>query len=127
MRKHGLEHIRAAVKLVALKGTRADLDAYASLLVAIAERVAQVYPDTGKRVTPAERIAVAEVRAAAGLGESGCSRCGIRVRRCAYTVPHRTPWAAAGDGNWTQPDSYAPPTAPRTHAAARAPFRPTRR
>jgi hypothetical protein len=71
MREHGLEHIRAAVKLVALKGTRADVDAYARLLVAIAERVAQAYPDTGKRVSPTERIAVAEVTAATGLGEGG--------------------------------------------------------
>jgi hypothetical protein len=65
--KPGLEHIRAAVELLERKAEPDDADAFARFLVAIAERVARAYPESGEPVSAAEREAVAEVRAAAGL------------------------------------------------------------
>ena len=67
LRAHGLDHIRAAIGLLELKGEPGDADAFARFLVDVAERVARAYPETGESVSAAEEEAVAEVRAAAGL------------------------------------------------------------
>jgi hypothetical protein len=67
LRRHGLAHIRAATHLLALKREPSEVDAYARFLVEIAERVANAYPESGERVSAAEREAIAEVRAAAGM------------------------------------------------------------
>jgi hypothetical protein len=67
LRKHGLDHIRAAVDLLAAKGEPADLDAYARFLVEIAEHAARAYPETRDPVSAAEHEAIAQITAAAGL------------------------------------------------------------
>ncbi len=55
LRRHGLDHIRAAVDLLAQKGEPADVDAYAyaRFLVEIADDVARAYPETDDPVSAA--------------------------------------------------------------------------
>ncbi len=67
LRAHGLDHIRSAIGLVELKGEPGDVDTFARFLAGIAERVARAYPETEEPVSAAEKEAIAEIRAAAGL------------------------------------------------------------
>ncbi len=65
---HGLEHIRAAVKLVEEKADPADLSAFVQFGLDVAGRVACAYRETKAPISEAEQRALTEVAAAFGRG-----------------------------------------------------------
>jgi hypothetical protein len=66
-RIHALEYIREATALVEQNGTAADVDASATFIVEVAERVARAYPDVEQPIASAERKTLAEIAAAVRL------------------------------------------------------------
>jgi hypothetical protein len=74
-RAYSLERIGNAIDVVRQKGQPADVDAFASFVLDVAENVARAHPETGEHVSHAEKNALAEIRAAAGLDQRDRSAC----------------------------------------------------
>lgn len=66
LREQGVQRIGEAAKLLEQKATPAELEAYRSFVVALAERVAGAHREDGQQVSPAEREAVEAVRSSLG-------------------------------------------------------------
>ena len=66
LKQHGLQHLRDAVGLLERKATPAQLDAYKSFVLSLADKVANAHREGGsaEAVSEAERAAIAEITTA---------------------------------------------------------------
>jgi hypothetical protein len=68
LREAGLQRVRDGVALVEQKGTPEELDEYRRFIATLAEKVASAHREGGESaVSDAERAAIDQIRAAAGL------------------------------------------------------------
>ncbi len=66
LREQGVQRIGEAAKLLEQKATLAELEAYRSFVLALAERVASAHREDGQQVSPAEQEAVEAIRSSLG-------------------------------------------------------------
>jgi len=66
LKDSGLQHLRAAIKLLEPKVTLEELDEYRRFVLNLAEKVATAHREDGETVSPAERAAIEEIAAALG-------------------------------------------------------------
>ena len=66
LKDSGLQHLRAAIKLLEPKVTPEELDEYRRFVLNLAEKVATAHREDGETVSPAERAAIEEIAAALG-------------------------------------------------------------
>ncbi|WP_433304989.1 hypothetical protein ACQP2F_16865 [Actinoplanes sp. CA-030573] len=70
LRDHGLRHLREAVALLEAKATADEVDGYRRFVIAVANKVAAAHREDGEAVSPAEAVAIEQITAALGAGES---------------------------------------------------------
>src|SRR6266571_9200092 len=61
LKDSGLQHLRAAIKLLEPKVTLEELDEYRRFVLNLAEKVATAHREDGETVSPAERAAIEEI------------------------------------------------------------------
>jgi hypothetical protein len=68
LKEHGLQHLRDAVGVLERKATPAELEAYKSFVLGLADKVANAHREGGstEAVSEAERGAIGEIAAALG-------------------------------------------------------------
>ena len=66
LREQGVQRIGEAAKLLEQKATPAELEAYRSFVLALAERVAGAHREDGQQVSPAEQEAIDAIRTSLG-------------------------------------------------------------